>query len=173
MSLPDCVTHLETHMLAEIAMTLALSSPAFAPDQRIPERYSRDGGNVSPPIEWRGAPSGTRSYALIVEDPDAPKGTFRHWILYNIPASAQGLAEGAGSQKLDAPMQAAVNGFGNRHYDGPQPPPGHGLHHYHFRLFALDVAQLKIPANASAQDVLEGARAHAVAQAEVVGTYGR
>jgi Raf kinase inhibitor-like YbhB/YbcL family protein len=172
MSLPDWCPHLETHMLPQIAVALTLSSPAFAADQRIPDRYSRAGGNVSPPIEWRGAPSGTRSYVLIVEDPDAPKGTFRHWILYNIPASAQGLAEGAGSQKPDSPMQAAVNDFGDRHYDGPQPPPGHGPHHYHLRLFALDVPQLEVPGNASAQDVLEGARAHALAQAEVVGTYG-
>jgi Raf kinase inhibitor-like YbhB/YbcL family protein len=160
-------------MLVEIAMALTLNSPAFAQNQRIPDRFSRDGGNVSPPIEWQGAPAETRSYALIVEDPDAPKGTFHHWALYNVPARVQRLAEGAGSRKPDRSTQVAANDFGDRHYDGPQPPPGHGTHHYHFRLFALDVAQLRVPGNASAQDVLEAARAHALAEAEIVGTYGR
>ena len=160
-------------MLVEIAMALTLNSPAFAQNERIPDRFSRDGGNVSPPIEWQGAPAETRSYALVVEDPDAPKGTFRHWALYNIPASVRQLAEGAGSRKSGSPIQVAANDFGDRHYDGPQPPPGHGTHHYHFRLFALDVAQLRVPGNASAQDVLEAARAHALAEADFVGTYAR
>jgi Raf kinase inhibitor-like YbhB/YbcL family protein len=154
-------------------MALTLNSPAFAPNQRIPDRFSRDGANVSPPIEWREAPQGTKSYALIVEDPDAPKGTFRHWAVYDIPASADRLAEGAGSGKSATAPHMAVNDFGDRHYDGPQPPPGHGAHHYHFRLFALNVPQLRIPGNVSAQEVLQAAQAHALAQAEVVGIYER
>jgi Raf kinase inhibitor-like YbhB/YbcL family protein len=160
-------------MLLEIAMALTLNTPAFAQNQPIPDRFSRDGGNVSPPIEWRGAPPGTQSYALVVEDPDAPKGTFRHWAAYNIPAGTDGLPESAGSGKPGTAMDMAKNDFGDRRYDGPQPPPGHGTHHYHFRLFALDVPQLRVPGNASAQDVLEAVRAHTLAEADVVGTYER
>lgn len=154
-------------------MALTLNIPQFQHGQRIPERFSHDGGNVSPPVQWHGAPSGTRSYALVVEDPDAPKGTFRHWAAYDIPAGTEGLPEGAGSSKQDTSMHMAVNDFGNRRYDGPQPPAGHGTHHYHFRLFALDVPQLRIPRNSGAREVLEAARSHALAEADMVGTYER
>jgi Raf kinase inhibitor-like YbhB/YbcL family protein len=154
-------------------MALTLNSPAFAANQPIPDRFSRDGGNVSPPIEWRGAPPGTQSYALVLEDPDAPKGTFRHWAVYNIPASVERLSEGAGSGPSATAMDMAVNDFGDRHYDGPQPPPGHGTHHYHFRLFALNAPQLRLFGKASAKEVLEAAQAHSLAQADVVGTYER
>src|SRR3954471_19638378 len=119
-------------------MSLSISSPAFAENQHIPIQYSRDAGNLSPPVEWQGAPRGTRSFALIVEDPDAPRGTFRHWAAYDIPGDTRRLAEGVGSRDQGAAMQMGTNDFGNTQYDGPQPPPGHGLHHYHFRLFALD-----------------------------------
>ena len=154
-------------------MTLMLSIPALPQNRRIPDRFSKDGENVSPLIQWRGAPRGTRGFALVVEDPDAPKGTFRHWAAYNIPAGTEGLPEGAGSDEADTMMRMAVNDFGNRRYDGPQPPSGHGTHHYHFRLFALDTPQLPVPASGAARDVLEVARAHALAEAELVGTYER
>ena len=152
---------------------LTLNSPAFASNQRIPNQFSRDGGNMSPPVEWRGAPTGTRSYALVVEDPDAPHGTFRHWAAYDIPANAQRLSEGAGSRDPGAPLQMAVNDFGNPRYDGPQPPPGHGTHHYHFRLFALDVPTLDMPEGCDVEDVLEAAEDHALAEADYVGTFER
>jgi Raf kinase inhibitor-like YbhB/YbcL family protein len=154
-------------------MSLSLSSPAFAPNQRIPNQFSREGGNLSPPIEWRGAPEGTRSFALIVEDPDAPKGTFRHWAAYDIPPDATLLHEGAGSDALNTAIKMARNDFGDTRYDGPQPPPGHGVHHYHFRLFALDTAELNVPVSASAKEVLDAAVEHALAEAETVGTFER
>jgi Raf kinase inhibitor-like YbhB/YbcL family protein len=157
----------------EVVMTLMLSIPALSQDRRIPDRFSRDGENISPPIMWQGAPVGTRSYALVVEDPDAPRGTFRHWAAYNIPAGADGLTEGAGADEADSMMRMAMNDFGNRRYDGPQPPPGHGTHHYHFRLFALDTQQLPVPATGNAGDVLDVARAHALAEADLVGTFER
>ena len=96
-------------------MALAISTPAFAANQKIPERFARDGGNVSPQLQWSGAPLETRSFALIVEDPDAPKGTFRHWAAYNIPAQTNRLHEGAGSQTRGAAtgMKMAKNDFGN------------------------------------------------------------
>lgn len=152
-------------------MALRVASPAFHNGQRIPERYSKDGGNVSPPLEWHDAPRNTRSFALVVEDPDAPKGTFRHWAVYNVPPAHQGLAEGSGSMQTGASLATAVNDFGNRGYDGPQPPHGHGTHHYHFRLLALDVPELTLPEQASVKDVLNAAHAHVIAEAETVGTF--
>lgn len=154
-------------------MTLTLSSPAFGDGHPIPQRFTRDGGNVSPPLRWNGAPRGTKSHALIVEDPDAPGGTFRHWAAYDIPGNITALTEGVGSREVSSTLHVAFNDFGDRRYDGPQPPPGHGVHHYHFRLFALDVSKLKIPGNASARDVIEAARAHSLAEADFVGTSAR
>ena len=154
-------------------MPLTVITPAFTQNARIPEQFSRDGGNVSPMVEWQGGPTGTRSYALVVEDPDAPKGTFRHWAAYDIPSDSRRLTEGAGSRQQGAAIKMAMNDFGNPHYDGPQPPPGHGTHHYHFRLFALDVPTLDVPANCAAKDVLEAARSHSLAEADTVGTFAR
>lgn len=154
-------------------MTLRIEIPAFAPNAPIPNEYTRDGANKSPRLEWYGAPLDTRSYALIVEDPDAPKGTFRHWAAYDISPDASSLPEGAGSSELDASIKMARNDFGDVRYDGPQPPRGHGTHHYHFRLFALDTPALDLPEDADAQQVLAAAQQHAIAQAETVGTFER
>jgi Raf kinase inhibitor-like YbhB/YbcL family protein len=152
-------------------MALSVESPAFPNGQRIPERYSKDGGNVSPPVQWHDAPRNTRSFALVVEDPDAPRGTFRHWAVYNIPPAHQGLGEDSGSSRSAAALAMAVNDFGNRGYDGPQPPHGHGTHHYHFRLLALDVPELDLHPEASVKDVLDAAQSHLIAQAEMIGTF--
>lgn len=152
-------------------MTMTVTVPTLSKDRNIPAQFTRAGGNISPLIEWTGAPAGTRSYALIVEDPDAPKGTFRHWAAYNIPADSHKLSEGAGSRVQGAALRMGINDFGNAQYDGPQPPPGHGLHHYHFRLFALDVPELEIEDESSAIDVLEAAKEHSLAQADAVGTF--
>lgn len=154
-------------------MAMIIETPAFAPNARIPDQYARQGANISPRVDWHGAPLDTRSFALVVEDPDAPKGTFRHWAAYDIPASLSSLKEGAGSEELNAAMKMARNDFGDVRYDGPQPPPGHGVHHYHFRLFALDTSALDVPDDASADQVLAAAQAHALAQAETVGTFER
>ena len=154
-------------------MSLTLTIPSFKNQERIPERHSRDGGNVSPTIEWRDAPAGTKSYALMVEDPDAPKRTFHHWAVYNIPPDVHRLAEGAGSGGRADSMRTATNDFGNARYDGPQPPRGHGAHHYHFELFALEVTDLGLPARPRARDVLAAARRHAMAFAETIGTFER
>jgi Raf kinase inhibitor-like YbhB/YbcL family protein len=153
-------------------MPLTITSPAFRNGEVIPTRHTRDGENLSPPLEWRDAPPETKTFVLIVEDPDAPSGTFRHWAVYNIPASEAGLPEGASSQELRG-VGEGVNGFRNARYDGPQPPKGHGPHHYHFRLAALDVPQLKVPTSAKAEDIWTRAQPHIIAEAEVVGTYER
>lgn len=154
-------------------MAFSLASAAFPSGERIPERYSKDGDNISPPLEWHDAPRNTRSFAVLVEDPDAPKGTFRHWAVYNVPPSYQGLGEDSGSAAAGAPLKMALNDFGNRNYDGPQPPPGHGAHHYHFRVLALDVPELRLPEAAGVKDVADAAQPHVLAQAETVGTFQR
>jgi Raf kinase inhibitor-like YbhB/YbcL family protein len=154
-------------------MAFGVSSPAFRNGEAIPGKYSRDGANVSPPLEWRDAPPETKSYVILVEDPDAPRGTFRHWAGYNIPANTRQLAEGAGSASSAEGLEHGVNDFGNAQYDGPQPPPGHGTHHYHFRIGALNVPRLDLPRQAKAREVWEAARPHIVAEAEIVGTFER
>jgi len=152
-------------------MALSVASPAFADGQPIPQRYSKDGGNISPPLEWQEAPRNTRSFAVIVEDPDAPRGTFRHWAVYNVPPAYQGLGEDNGAVASGTSLEMAVNDFGHRTYDGPQPPRGHGIHHYHFRLLALDVPELRLPPRASVKDVMDAAQPHVIAHAETVGTF--
>ena len=109
-------------------MPLSLTSPAFPSGGRIPVKYTHDGQNVSPPLAWHDAPEQTRSFAVVVEDPDAPSGTFRHWAIYNIGPGEAGLREGASKAKPGTVAQS-LNDFGNGHYDAPQPPKGHGPHH--------------------------------------------
>jgi len=153
-------------------MPLTITSVAFRPGEVIPTRYTRDGENVSPPLEWRDAPPETKSFVLLVEDPDAPSGTFRHWAMYNIPATETGLPEGASGQGRSGAGEG-INGFGNARYYGPQPPRGHGPHHYHFRLAALAAPRLNIPASATAEDIWTKALPHLIAEAELVGVYAR
>jgi Raf kinase inhibitor-like YbhB/YbcL family protein len=154
-------------------MVFALSSPAFGQGQTIPDKYARDGANVSPPLEWQDVPPGTRSFVLTVEDPDAPRGTFRHWGIFNIAGTRDRLPEGTTAGVPSESLGHGVNDFGNPHYDGPQPPHGHGMHHYHFRLAALDVDHLDLPPKAKVEDIRKAARPHVIGEAEIVGTYAR
>jgi Raf kinase inhibitor-like YbhB/YbcL family protein len=154
-------------------MTFALNSPAFRNGEKIPAKYTADGENLSPPLAWHDAPAGTRSFALIIEDPDAPSGTFRHWGLYNLPGGRTTLPEGVEQSVKTEPLGHAVNDFGHRRYDGPAPPKGHGPHHYHFRLAALDVEKLPGHAHARVSDLWAEARRHMLAEAELVGVYER
>src|SRR5438552_2488934 len=120
------------------AMSLELISSAFRRGKPIPKPYTRDGGNVSPPLRWNAPPAGTRSLALICEDPDAPRGAFTHWVVFNLPATSPGLNEGVPPQtKLRDGTGQGTNDFGAVGYGGPAPPPGKP-HHYQFKLFALD-----------------------------------
>ena len=153
-------------------MPLTIRTAAFAHGKKIPAKYTRDGDNLSPPLSWAGTPAGTRSFALIVEDPDAPNGTFYHWAMFNISPDRDGLSEGIGGG-ASAGARFAVNDFGNAGYDGPEPPVGHGTHHYHFRLAALDVPALALNERSKVRDVWREASKHALATAEVVGTYER
>jgi Raf kinase inhibitor-like YbhB/YbcL family protein len=154
-------------------MAFSMYSASFESGARIPDKYARDGANVSPPIEWLGAPPDTKSFAVVIEDPDAPRGMFRHWAAYDVGPGESGLREGAGKADTQPRFKTAVNDFGNRYYDGPQPPPGHGTHHYHIRCLALDVEHLNLPDSASVADVVESAHAHMLAETEIVGTFSR
>jgi Raf kinase inhibitor-like YbhB/YbcL family protein len=144
--------------------TLDLTSTVFQKGQAIPAQYSCDGADQPPPLAWGEPPAGTKSFALVVDDPDAPNSTFRHWGAYNIPASARSLA---GS------FDVAVNDFGKPGYGGPCPPEGHGPHHYHFKLFALDADRLDLAAGAKVVEVEEQAERHALGRAELIGLYER
>jgi Raf kinase inhibitor-like YbhB/YbcL family protein len=154
-------------------MAFVVESPAFPDGQAIPRNHTCDGDNLSPPLEWSGAPDGTRSFALIVEDPDAPRGTFRHWGLYNIAGTHTRLPEGFGRSGATEGAAQAVNDFGHARYDGPCPPKGHGRHRYQFHLLALDVATLGQAPNRPVADLWRAVEGHVLARAELVGTYQR
>ncbi|MBU6463399.1 MAG: YbhB/YbcL family Raf kinase inhibitor-like protein [Bradyrhizobium sp.] len=154
-------------------MTFSLTSPAFRDGDQIPAKYAGDGENVSPPLEWSDAPAGTKSFALVVEDPDAPSGTFHHWGLYNIMGERSILPEAVGHGAKTEKLGKGVNDFGEPRYGGPAPPKGHGTHHYHFKLAALDVEELSRVPKMSIDDIWKAAEKHMLAQAELVGTYSR
>lgn len=149
---------------------MKLLSNAFADGTAIPQRFTCDGENLSPPLQWSGAPEGTRSYVLLCDDPDAPSGTWHHWAVYDIPPSQSGLADGAAQH---AKLKQAVNDFRKAGYGGPCPPPRHGVHHYHFRLLALSTDHVRVQPNASCRDVEREARKFALAEAALVGSYRR
>ena len=146
---------------------LQLTSDAFKHGQPIPTQYTCDGADQTPALHWSDPPAGTRSFALVIDDPDAPSGTFRHWGVFDIPATARSIG---GGQKLGTEVS---NDFGKPGYGGPCPPKGHGPHHYHFKLFALDVERLGVSPGATVVDVENAAQKHAIAQGELVGTYER
>jgi Raf kinase inhibitor-like YbhB/YbcL family protein len=146
---------------------ISLTSSAFQDGQPIPELYTCDGANQSPALIWGEPPQGTKSFALVVDDPDAPSGTFRHWGAYDIPASARLIPAG---QQVGTQV---VNDMAKQGYGGPCPPPGHGPHHYHFKLFALEVDELKVPASAKIADVEDAAQQHALGRGELIGVYER
>lgn len=146
---------------------LDLTSDAFRNGQPIPAQYTCDGADRSPALQWGEPPAGTKSFALIVDDPDSPSGLFRHWGAYDIPSSSRSLAA------AQAVGEQAMNDFGKAGYGGPCPPQGHGPHHYHFKLFALDTGGLSLPAGIKIIEVENAARRHAIAEGELIGTYQR
>ena len=147
-------------------MTLRVTSPAFMDGARIPKKFTCDGQNVAPPLEWSGLPDESKSVAVICDDPDAPSGTFTHWLLYDIPTSKHRLNEGASLGK------AGTNDFGNEGFGGPCPPQKDGAHHYHFHVYALDTSSLG-PAGMSKDDAREAMNGHVLAEGELTGVYKR
>src|SRR5687768_10781042 len=156
-------------------MTLSLSSPAFSPNGDIPKEYTCDGKDLAPALGWSAAPAGTKSFALIVDDPDAPdpkapKTTWVHWVLYDIPASASGLPKAATAKDLPARTPEGMNDCKRTGYGGPCPPVGR--HRYFHKLYALDASlgDLGSPTKAKLEKAMQG---HILAKAELVGTYQR
>jgi len=157
-------------------MILSLQSSAFAPGATVPKRYTGDGEDISPPLNWSVVPATTKELALIVDDPNAPTPQpWVHWVIYKIPVSSTGLAENIAKTPSPATPSGAVQGtnsWGRIGYGGPSPPKGHGLHHYHFKLFALDAA-LNLVSGLDKAGLLSAMKGHILAQGELVGTYQR
>ena len=150
----------------------ALTSPAFSSGAAIPVQFSCSGSDQSPALNWTGAPEGTGSFALIVEDPDAPSGTFVHWVIFNLPGSSTGLpADVPKTPTLPDGAVQGKNGMGATGYKGPCPPPGK-IHHYHFDLFALDT-KVDAASNADADSLRSAMRGHIRGSTELVGTFSR
>ena len=159
-------------MIALIAAAaLTISSPAFTEGGNIPPKYTCDAGmqNPSPPLSWNDAPPGTKSFVLIMHDPDAPlAGGFTHWVLFDIPAATTSLPEGFQPGSVGV---SGNSGFRRQGYGGPCPPSG--SHHYHFMLSALDVPTLGLQAGTTKSDVEKAMEGHVVGKAETVGLYQR
>jgi Raf kinase inhibitor-like YbhB/YbcL family protein len=141
--------------------------------QPIPAVYTCDGANQSPELSWPEPPAGTKSFALIVDDPDAPGGTFYHWGVFDIPDNQRSIPRGAGNGGSNTNFVQAVNDAGKSGYMGPCPPKGHGPHRYRFKLYALDVDRMTLPPDAKIPEVQQQARQHKIAMAQIIGTYER
>ena len=152
--------------------TMQITSTAFAEGQPIPDKYTGQADDISPRLEWSGAPMNTKAFAFIVEDPDAPMGTFTHWLIYNVPGTATGLSQNiAKTGTLPDGSKQGKNSFGNVGYNGPMPPPGK-THRYFFRLYALDAA-LKLDPGVDTARLLSAMKDHVLAKGELMGTYQR
>jgi len=154
-------------------MAFRLTSNGFSEGQPIPKRYTCEGEDLSPPLVWCGAPAATHSLLLLCDDPDAPGGTWHHWCLFDVPSTVTELKEAVPRSAQVGAMRQAVNDFGEIGYRGPCPPRGHGAHHYHFRLLALDIQQLAMKDRAKCKAVEAAARSHVIGAVELVGTYAR
>lgn len=149
-------------------MTVRVESPSFKAGGAIPKRFTGEGEDVSPALRWSGLPEGTREIAVICDDPDAPTpNPWVHWVLYRIPPESAGLDEGDTGGAV-----AGRNDFGRTGYGGPLPPRGHGVHHYHFKVYALDT-ETDLPPGATKEELLEAIEGHILAAGELVGTYER
>ena len=153
-----------------------LSDGGTIANSQVFNEFGCRGGNVSPTLAWSAAPAGTQSFALLVHDPDAPTGSgWWHWVVYNIPAGTSSLPSGAGDPRKNLLPAGTLQGrtdYGSVGYGGPCPPPG-PPHHYHFRLYALKVARLEVPADASAALISFNVRAQSLGEATLTGLYGR
>lgn len=160
-------------------MALNLRSTSFADGQPIPAKHSGDGEDVSPPLAWEAGPSPTKEFALICDDPDAPtEEPWVHWVMYKIPPDITSLPEGLPNSEILSEPQGVLQGKNSFTsgatigYRGPAPPKGHGKHHYHFKLYALDT-KLDLDPGATKKDLVAAMGGYIVAEGELVGTYER
>ncbi len=160
--------------VARAEHTMKLSSAAFNQQAEIPVKYTCDGMNISPPLAWSEAPAGTKSLALICNDPDAPAGDWVHWIIYNIPAEANHLPETIpATESLADGAKQGRNDFRRFGYGGPCPPRGYGSHRYFFKLYALD-SMLNLKGNrVDKKTILHAIKGHILAETKLMGTYER
>jgi Raf kinase inhibitor-like YbhB/YbcL family protein len=150
--------------------TMKITSSAFSNNGMIPSKYTCDGEDISPPLQWDGSPDGTKSIALICDDPDAPMGTFVHWVLYNLPPETKNLVEKVPTNKeLPNGARQGTTDFRRIGYGGPCPPSG--THRYYFKIYALDM-KLDLSAGASKNQLLAMEK-HVLAQGELIGKYKR
>ena len=160
----------------EVPMTITIKSPAFAHNAAIPKKFTGDGEDVSPELSWSGVPDNAKELALICDDPDAPTPEpWVHWVIYKIPVKTTKLPENvAKTETLKDPAGAVQgkNSWSKLGYGGPAPPRGHGVHHYHFKVYALD-APLTASAGPDKQGLLAAMKGHILAQGELIGTYQR
>lgn len=151
-------------------MAFQLFSSAFSEGGWIPELHTCQGADISPSLEWSGEPPETRSFVLVVDDPDAPAGVWNHWLVYDIPAKVHNLAQGYKPGSLGL---SGTNDFGKAGYGGPCPPKGHGPHRYFFKLHALDIPATGLKPGATRKEVDAAVNRHVLAQAQYLGRFER
>ena len=150
-------------------MTIKVTSPTFEEGGMIPSKYTADGQNISPPLKWEGVPDGTKSLALISDDPDAPVGTWVHWVMWNIPADVAELTENVPpDEDLPDGSRQGITDFGRHGYGGPAPPSG--THRYYFKIYALDT-NLDLPSSSTKSDLLKAMQGHVLAEGQLMGKY--
>jgi Raf kinase inhibitor-like YbhB/YbcL family protein len=168
-SAPSAAT--QEQEIKEPEMAFKLTSTAFVHEASIPSKYTCDGEDVSPPLEWSDPLADAQTFAIIMDDPDAPVGTWVHWVLYNLPAETRTLPEAVPSGAvLPDGSRHGENSWRRTDYGGPCPPSG--VHRYFFKLYALDTA-LKLDAGATKAELLQAMEGHVLAQTELMGTFAR
>ena len=150
-------------------MAFKLKVEGFVKEGNIPVQFTCDGKNAPPAVQWEGEPPETKSFALIVDDPDAPGGSWSHWLVWDIPVSKHTLEPGS----EDGAVKCGTNDFGNRDYGGPCPPRGHGAHRYFFRVFALNTPALGLPEGARRPALEKALQKCAIAETSYMGRYQR
>ena len=151
-----------------MSSVFTLKSPAFQEQGEIPGTFTCDAEDVSPPLEWSNVPQGTKSFALIVDDPDAPMGTWVHWVVFNLPPDTASLPQGV--SHLPAGALEGINDFRRISYGGPCPPGG--VHRYYFKLYALDT-MLTLRSGAAKAELLKAMQGHVLAEATLMAKYRR
>ena len=162
----------EKNIESDKTMSLLITSSAFSEGERIPDKYTCEGEDFSPPLSWSNIHEGTLSFALISDDTDTAGGTWDHWVIYNIPADAEGLPEAVPTdESLPDGSKQGVNSWGRTGYGGPCPPHGK-LHRYFFKLYALDIT-LTLPPDESKSSIEAAMEGHILENASLMGTYSR
>jgi hypothetical protein len=152
---------------------MKIMSDAFENGERIPERFTCEGEDLSPPLNWSGVPDEAETLVLICDDPDAPDGTWSHWVVYNLPTAPNELESGATlSDRLSEGLREGRNDFGRQGYGGPCPPRGDGPHRYHFRLFALDHT-LDLKGSVTRAQIMEKIEGQTLDEAVLIGIFSR